>query len=168
MIIAVQKNKYGLDPFQICFPQYQKYYGSEERDSPWPLILRNMYSILYGDERRENRRLGMFGNKNPLGLFPEKTVTPKLWSYAFNVMCVNLREKASPPRIDRPEPLDVERRPSDRKPVFRLLAAGKQKVKSYYASPNERKKTAAIIKRMKKHMSDIVNVLPPNYKDLLP
>ncbi len=166
MSIATKRNKYGLDPFQICFPQYQKYYGKGEADSPWPLLLRTIYNILYAKSLRDRKKSdGVYADKKRIE--SEISVKPKDWAFAFNAACKTLRE-ASPPRIAVPNVLDPDGDPGDFGPVFSLLGPGKQKVKNYRTDPEERRKTIAIVYRMHKHMKSIAKDLPEDYRDQLP
>jgi len=166
MAIATKRNKYGLDPFRICFPAFQTYYGKGETDSAWPLIMRTMFHILYSDKvRAAKKQEGKYLNSTALP--SEIEITPKEWARIFNAMCTTLRE-ASPPRIERPIAADDTNPEAIPTQIFNLLGEGKDKVRAYRSDPAEKVKTRLILTRMEKHMKSVVRSLPENYKDELP
>jgi len=156
-----------LDPFLICFPQYQKLYGKGEIDSPWPLLMRNIFHILYDKEEADlKRRRGKYHSK--LQLPPEKNLLPKDWAAAFNKATFNLRSRAADPRIEMPEPLNIKAEESAWQPIITLTSVGKDKVKPYRVNSFEKKKTRFITRRVEKHMAAIRKDLPSNYRSDVP
>lgn len=166
MAIATKRNKYGLDPFQICFPSFQKHYGKGEQDSAWPLIMRTMFNLLYADKVRDLKKAeGKYFDKYRMP--GEIAVPPRKWAWAFNVMCTTLRE-ADPARIERPTKLDLTDPDIGNTQVITLLAEGKRKVREYRTDQKQKNRTRLILARMEKHMKSVVGSLPEDYEDQLP
>lgn len=148
---ALVRNKYGLDPFQICRPEWQPLYGSQEPDSPWPLLIRGMFSFLYQEELKHMKLRAGYNAVQTTRLPPRKLILPRDWAYAFNTITKTLYESG---RITLPKAPDPERG-LDQEPPFRLTSSGREKVREYRQA-HERLKTGRIIERMQEHAQELL------------
>lgn len=153
------RNKYGVDPYLAVIPDIQSsIFEADDIESGWTILARGLYSILYREEEKALKlRLG--ANYSDRILPPAKTLMPKEWARAFNIITDSLVKAKTilyPKQIDIKSPRETWSHP------IQLSGTGREKVRNYLRG-EERRKTLLIVERIKDHADEIFKLLPDEY-----